>query len=237
MRIVFCDDLPADLEELQRSVQGFFALHDEVQPSYGFYSSGDELLAQETVVDIAFLDVEMHGSNGIHVAARLKAANPLAKIFIVTAHREYVDDAMQLQLFRYLSKPVDEGRLTRCLKAALTQYLSDTLELPLETKEGLVLVRSHRIVCVEGDEKAVTVQTVQAMYRPTNKLKDWKKLLGLPSFFETFRGILINLNYVAAFDRDSVLLRWDGGEKRVYLARRKYAELREKYLSYWGNAR
>ena len=84
MRILFCDDDPIILNQLQSFVSEFFKKIGGKQPDFYAYDSGDALLRSETKADIAFLDVEMPGLSGIHIGSRLKERNPYIKIFIVT---------------------------------------------------------------------------------------------------------------------------------------------------------
>ena len=82
MRILFCDDNPEMLDQLQKYVTEFFKGIGKLLPEMAAYTSGDDLLQMERYADIAFLDVEMPGRSGIHVGARLKEYNPKIKVFI-----------------------------------------------------------------------------------------------------------------------------------------------------------
>ena len=122
MRIVFCDDNAAALEQIRSQVEVFFRQQGGLQPELAAYARSGELLEQEQRVDIAFLDVEMPEISGIEVGIELKKRNPFVKVFIVTAYPDYLDDAMGAQVFRYLSKPVDADRLRMNLQEAVRQY-------------------------------------------------------------------------------------------------------------------
>lgn len=110
MRIVFCDDDPGILAQLQKYVKEFFEKQGGLQPDYAVYKTGDALIRTETRTDIAFLDVEMPGVSGIHAGAKLKEKNPRIKIFIVTAYPDYLDEAMRFQVFRYFAKVKSKSR-------------------------------------------------------------------------------------------------------------------------------
>ena len=114
MRILFCDDNPTLTTTLHSYVSEYYRNIGGLEPEYASYLSGDELLENEMSADIAFLDVDMPGVSGIHVGAKLKERNPYIKIFIVTSHPDYLDEAMRFQVFRYLSKPIDKSRLIIC---------------------------------------------------------------------------------------------------------------------------
>ena len=62
-------------------------------------------------VNIAFLDIEMPGMNGINLAKKLKDKNPLINIVFVTAFDNYGLEAMKLHASGYVSKPVNEDKI------------------------------------------------------------------------------------------------------------------------------
>lgn len=62
-------------------------------------------------IDIAFLDIEMPGMNGIKLAKKLKEKNPLINIIFVTAFDNYGLEAMKLHASGYVSKPVNEDKI------------------------------------------------------------------------------------------------------------------------------
>lgn len=72
MRIAVCDDEQKFCKELLDYLQMYFTDNHLKQPEYLCYNSGEELLKEEKVIDIVFLDVEMRGISGIHTGERLK---------------------------------------------------------------------------------------------------------------------------------------------------------------------
>ena len=68
-------------------------------------------------IDIAFLDIEMPGLNGIQLAKELKKINPLVNIIFVTAYDNYALDAYKIHASGYLSKPVKAERIKEELEA------------------------------------------------------------------------------------------------------------------------
>ena len=65
----------------------------------------------KTIFDIAFLDIEMPGINGIQLAKNLKKINPLIKIVFVTAYNEYALQAFKIHAHGYVTKPVSEAKI------------------------------------------------------------------------------------------------------------------------------
>lgn len=232
MRILFCDDQPDVLRQIYDYVTEFFEGHNGLNPEFGAYKSGEELLEAETHADMAFLDVEMEGISGIHVGAKLKEHNPQIKIFIITSFQEYLDEAMRYQVFRYLSKPIDKARLFRNLNDAVKQYSIETKEIVVETGEGLTVISADSIVCVEAQQRGSVVITTHGCLH-TQKIMDyWVENLNLASFYSTHRSYLVNMKYIVQINKDSVLLKFGGEAKEAYLSRRKYTEFKRTYLLY-----
>lgn len=232
MRIVFCDDEPLILVQLQKLVQEFFSTLGGTQPEFAAYKSGDLLIQNETRVDIAFLDVEMPGVSGIHIGAKLKERNPQVKIIIVTAYPDYLDEAMRFQVFRYLSKPIEKTRLFKNLKDAVYAYNMESREYPISTSEGIFIRRVEEIVCVETTERKVTVHTTDEQFVSSKNIDYWRQTLNLPCFYATHRSYIINMRYVFNIYKDTVVLKYADKEKPAFLSRRKYSQFKDAYLMY-----
>lgn len=232
MRILFCDDDSRILEQLQKYVCEFFADIGGTQPEFAAYSSGDELLARETHADIAFFDVEMPGRIGIKAGAALKEKNPRILIFIVTSYPDYLDEALRENAFRFLSKPIDKSRLFRNLKDAMYKYNMETKEIPVETEEGIELLKADDIVCVEAVQRKTLLYTADSVIQTNQSVEFWQQKLDLPCFYSSHRGVIINMRYVSKVSKDTILLKYGKNVKEVYLARRKYKEFKDLYLLY-----
>lgn len=67
--------------------------------------------AKNNQFDIAFLDIEMPGINGVKLAKELKEINPQINIIFVTGYSEYALDAYSLHASGYLTKPISAERI------------------------------------------------------------------------------------------------------------------------------
>lgn len=91
----------------------------------------------------------MPGRSGIHVGAELMQKNVYVKIIIITSFPDYLDEAMDFHVYRYLSKPIDENRFCRSLSAALKQLHMETVYIHVCTVDGGLKLRADEIICVE----------------------------------------------------------------------------------------
>ena len=153
MRVVFCDDDPRIVAQLEDILREFFRARRLKQPEYSSYTTGEALLEHEKKVDVAFLDVEMPGLSGIHTGAQLQKWNPHIKIFIVTSYGDYLDEAMKFHVFRYLTKPLDKKRIFRNMRDALFQLDLDEKPILIETAGEVVTRFVDDIVMIESMRK------------------------------------------------------------------------------------
>lgn len=232
MRIVFCDDDPTILQQLQAYVKEFFANLGGLTPEYAYYRSGDELIRHGTQFDIAFLDVEMPGASGIHTGVKLKEKNPRIKIFIVTAYPDYLDEAMRFQVFRYLSKPIDKNRLFRNLKDAVYAYNIETCTFPVETSTTIYMRRSEEIICVESTNRKTVIHTTDGDLISSKNMEYWRETLSLPCFYSTHRSYIINMHFIYSIGKDSIILKNGEWKMNAFLSRRKYTHFKNTYLVY-----
>lgn len=75
----------------------------------------DEALdfAKENHVDVAFLDVEMVGMNGVDLAENLKLYHPDINIIFSTGYGHYRDAAFELHASGYLTKPITPEKVRK----------------------------------------------------------------------------------------------------------------------------
>ena len=108
MRILLVDDEQLQLLRLENACK-------KVLPDAEFFSYTNPVKAfeenKDNNIDLAFLDIEMPGINGIQLAKKLKKNNPKIKIIFVTAYNEYALDAYKVHASGYITKPVNENKI------------------------------------------------------------------------------------------------------------------------------
>ena len=79
-------------------------------------------VCQNNKIDIAFMDINMPGLNGIEAIKDIKAFNPSLLVIVLTAFDrfEYAQQAVNLGVFEYLSKPVNRNKIAETMRSALS---------------------------------------------------------------------------------------------------------------------
>lgn len=233
MRIVFCDDDVSVMDKLEKYLRAYFNENKLKQPEYEAFTNGEELLKLDKRPDIAFLDVEMPGIDGITVGARLKERFPYVKVIMLTSFSDYLDEAMKFHVFRYLSKPLEKSRLYRNMKDALYQISVDTKPVLIETADESVTRFADEVIMVEADKHKVRVYTVDKIYESVQPMKHWETLLEIGSFYNVHRSYIVNMKFVRSFDNATIKMGSASGvDYRAYMARRKYVGFKSAYIRY-----
>ena len=235
MRIICCDDDIQIDKQLKEYLQLYFESINTPFPDFIFFQSGEDLLNDTAEIDIAFLDVEMPGLNGIQIGEKLKQKYPNIIIFIVTSYPDYLDDAMRFQVFRYLSKPIDKNRLFRNMKDALSKYSTLSKKIQIETKNQVTAVYTRDIIFVEAKDRKVFVYTKHCIYESIQKLDYWINKLPSNSFFQSHRSYIVNFRFVSHFD--NTLIHLCENQYTAYLTRRKFTAFKNAYILYLESMR
>lgn len=110
MIVIAVDDERFALENLKDSIR-------QAAPAaqiHAFRYPEDALdFAKENYADVAFLDVEMTGMNGVELAERLKLHHPEINIIFSTGYGHYRDAAFDLHASGYLTKPITPEKVAK----------------------------------------------------------------------------------------------------------------------------
>lgn len=229
MRIAICDDQQEYRKLIIQYVQFYFQEHLLDLETYEF-DSGEELLSSDKTFDIVFLDIEMNELNGIQTTKKLNIRNKNTIIFIVTAYQKYLDDAMDLNVFRYIDKPIQAKRLYNGLDKAID--LINNNEIAFKTRnDGIVTIHKNDIIYVEVKRKIVYVNTTEKQYIAREKMDFFKENLTASYFAIPHVSYVVNFNFVKKFQRDKVQLKND---QIISIAPKKQTEIKKKFMKFMG---
>ena len=146
MTILYAEDDP----DVQRNVSGYLEL---VFGNVVGASSGTEAYEryQTGGIDVVLTDIDMPGLNGIDLAKKIREFDQTTPIIIMTAHTkpEYLIDAVELNITRYLVKPFVGEALLGALEKSFSQTndgpVSITGQLFYDTHEKQ-LIDAGRII-------------------------------------------------------------------------------------------
>lgn len=229
MNIAICDDEKIYRDEIACLIDEYF---DDKSLDYDYkqFSSGKDLADDSQTYDIVFLDIEMEELNGIETAKALNKKNRHTVIFIITAYHKYLDDAMDLDVFRYIDKPIDKERFFKGLEKAIALINNNDLTFKTVDNE-LITISKNDIICVEVMKKKVTVSTVNGDFVAREKMDFFRNNLTASYFAIPHKSYIVNFNYVRKFKRDEIEL---NGNRIVAIAPKRQAEIKKQFIKFIG---
>lgn len=118
MKIAICDDEQIYIDNIVKHLD-IFSAENNIDFEKSIFTDSSDILSCDIKFDIAVLDIEMDNMNGIKLGEELRKRNPHIILIYVTAHRKYLDDALNLNAVRFFEKPLDSQRFYRGLSDAI----------------------------------------------------------------------------------------------------------------------
>lgn len=233
LRVLVADD---ELQARKRLVRLVESLADiEV---VAVCASGDEVLQRVPIAapDVLLLDISMPGRTGLELRSALPPEIP---VVFVTAHAEHALEAFDLGATDYVLKPVTAARLEKAVERARARVRgagtrresagSPAARIPIETREGVVLVDPETIVHASFDGALVEVVTSIGAWLTTSSLREIEALLP-PKFERVDRRNVLNLDEVARLEpaADGSAIAVTRGGHRVHVSRQSARDLRRR---------
>ena len=113
MKVLVVDDEKLIAEDLKAEVNSLYS-----DAACDAVTSADEALglAEKIEYDVALLDIDLAGMDGLTLARKLISMHPSINIIFVTGHQEYSLEAHELYCSGFLLKPVGERKLKKAFE-------------------------------------------------------------------------------------------------------------------------
>lgn len=230
LKVVIIDDEKNAVESMTTILEKFCTGIEIVGKAFSA-SSGIEII-NNTLPDLAFVDIEMPDANGFDVVNSVKHTNTL--MIFVTAFDQYAIRAFKSNVIGYLLKPVDieevQNMIEKAKEMSKNRDLLETLvekkthieKLSIPTNKGLLFIEPEKIIFIEADGRysKIYLENNESVLVSKN-LGEIEEILDPEMFFRAHNSSIINLKHVAELNsKDGGYLIMSGGSK-VLLSRRK----------------
>jgi two-component system LytT family response regulator len=237
MRTILVDDEPDGIRTLKKMLE-LNCPEVEIAATCLNAESAKQKL-DEVSPDVVFMDIRMPGKSGLEMLTELTIKN--FEVIFVTAHNEYMLQALQFSAVDYLMKPVDEDRLVEAVERVRKRmqlekdprhaetlihniHLADKpseMKLCLPTQKGFTVVKLEDILYCEAKRSYTAFHFTNAKPILISKpLFDYDRLL-TTNFLRIHKSFLINLHHVKEYIRGEggTVIMSDGAE--IEVSRRK----------------
>lgn len=230
MNIVICDDDSLYAQEIKNHLSQELSIR-HLPFQITVFTDSQECARNIDSFDIAFLDVQMQPYTGMQIAKRIKEKQPNVILFFITSYDQYLDDAMDLNAFRYIKKPLDVQRLLDGFRKAIAQIEQTVVTFQLKSRTEYKSVQAGEIIFIEIVGRYTHVVTERGFYDSDWSIQEWNKKLSAPSFYNVHKSFIVNIKYLSSYKRDSITLadKWT-----IPIAYRKQTEFRHFFFEYFG---
>lgn len=227
--IAVCDDEMLDCCNMAKDIKDIL---EEIGIPYIVrqFQSGRDLLNAIENFDIIFLDIMMCGINGMKTAQLLRDKAFDKILIFISASRNYVFEAYDVEAFQYLVKPVEHCKLKRVLQKAvkkLENYSQEFMIINQDRTRKKLLLREIYYFEIKG--RIISVHGVEGIFDYYEQIGILEKNLQGKGFFRCHKSFLVNLKYVNSYNRQEIIL--DTGEK-IAIAKRRYEAFCQEILDY-----
>lgn len=239
IKVMLIDDEPEIRKLLQKMVEK--QIDYEVVASCGDFSSA---VVEFTRLrpDVAFVDIDLNGEDGLACAKVLTELNPKVKIIFATAHSEYMADAFEIYAFDYLVKPFNMERVGRTLERIrstmqdksipdkVTQSEQHKGKILIKGKEQTFLVDVQDILMAERVDGSTNIVTEDEEYRTNVSLSELEERLDKDMFMRCHKSYIVNLSRITRIEpygRWTYVVKFKNSTATALITAQNYEEVKK----------
>lgn len=230
LKIAVCDDDILTVHSICKAIEEFF-VSKKTLVSFSHFYSGESLLRdmvdKGVYYDAVFLDIGMEGKNGIETAKQLRENRVSSFIVFITALKDYVFDAFEVNAMNYLLKPIDNHKLHKTL-----EKITITNE---ENKDEFLIINKNRVVSKIAFSKIIYCEVLnhRVFVYEKNEQHEYQAKIDIlerqlsRNFFRSHRSFIVNLSHVAGYSDGYAVM--SSGE-RIPVATRRFSDFMKALL-------
>lgn len=230
MRIAICDDDVSVTTALYTFIN---SAYKDIDMLIERYSSGEELLktikSNDKSYELLLLDIEMNGINGMQVAKEVQALLPDLYVVFITSHGEFALAGYEVSAFRFLTKPIQRGKLIEAISAVKSELLNQKA-IRIKNADTEAVIKVKDIVYIEAQDKIVRVVQQTQFFSANNGIDFYARLLGGDDFYRVHRSYLINFYYVRFIDKQGIQMANGDGIPISRLRKKQFDEAFQSYV-------
>lgn len=232
LKIAICDDSEFMRSETKKYILKYSFKRD-FEYSIDEYGSGEKLIASKKTYDLIFMDYQFEnaGEDGITIAKALRKMGCDATIIFLSSYPGVVFESFEVGTFRFLVKPIDEGKFNNALDSFLTNVTEVDEVLTIKVNGTTHFIKMKSIYYVEGYGKYCIIHFGDNKEQTEchETLAAVEERLNADCFYRCYKSYVVNFKYVESYNHTEVLLA--NGES-IMISRMKYKEFMDRYSNF-----
>lgn len=231
-QIGLCDD-----EIYQIKVNCLFlkeiAVKNQYDLEYHGFQSGKQIRSylDSNHLDVLFLDIDLGEETGIEIAAWVSNNYPHIITIFVTGHREFAEEAFEVEAMGYLVKPYDIKKMDNVMKKVMAQLekkdtKKESHEIVITDENLKKKIDCRDILYIERQKAKSIIMTRQKEYQVYETITSLCDRIG-DSFIRVNQGEVVNISLISEIKGNNVYLK---NGKNMALGRTYRKEVMAKYF-------
>lgn len=192
------EDNPKAVESLRLFMKKFPQF---VEKGISHHAKKGILLILEQKPDLIFLDVELENSNGFELIKELKTKlNTMPSIIMTTSHDHYAKEAINNDVFYFISKPYDPDEVELALRKFEKIFIENQSQIHIKNAEGHHIINLEDIVLVmsDGNYSHIFKKDLKII-TSAKSITDIEEKLPL-NFMRIHKSYIINNSFIELFN-------------------------------------
>ncbi len=236
IRIAFCDNAPAILQELSEWTQAFFKEHPITMEYVAFSNSFDLLTQMECgrLFDILFLNTDFIEGNGLDIAKDVRKIDQNVKIVFLSSSAAYAVASYTVRAFSYQLKPMRQDTFCQLMQHLLSEIAHETTRgFLIRSQDTIYRILASNIEYCEVCNRIVSIHLIDGSVLQTSmRFKELEDLLAAKeNFLRTHRFYIVNMDYISTISKDGITMT-NGNTVPISHGKLKY--IRSQCLEYYA---
>ncbi|MDO5397935.1 MAG: LytTR family DNA-binding domain-containing protein [bacterium] len=234
LKIAVCDD---DTETLnsEASIVKELCCEKNIQASVEQFTSPSALLERAELYSVVILDIKMDEMDGISLARQIAEKNAECYKIFITNYPIYLDKAFDVNAVRFLTKPVDKKRLGGGIDNVLERIKAKHKILHItQQKNKLVMdIEISTILYIETSGRHTRIISFEyGEIEAEEVFSEVKNMIEkeVDYFCQPHQSFFVNLNYVAKYTKEHVILAYAGNTYETAMSRRQYKDFEKNFF-------
>lgn len=156
--------------------------------------------------EFLFLNIKLENKNGIELGIQIKEEFQNLHIILTSAFKEYLEDGYKTKADRFFVKPIQESLFKTEMKQLLLSY-NKKEPVFYDPNVSNFRIPYKNIMYIEYIDRYTYIHLSNHKILKTKyKMYEWLELLKNLYFAQSYKSILINLNYVSDIKINDVVL-------------------------------
>lgn len=230
MKILLCEDNPADLEKAREQIEAAAETYPE-ESMLEICQTAEACRAylKSEVPDLVFMDIFMAETSGVDLAREIRSLSTDAKIVFLTSSNEFAAESYEVGAMDYILKPPTQSQVKKVFENYMKTQKSQRRYILVKRGRDEVRIEEAGILYVRTIGNETSIHTKTGVIRAYYPLREIEKQLNVSRFLKVRKGLITSMDYIESMEGDYCVLK--NGEEYA-ISRKNKSENRKKFYDY-----